>query len=401
MNQYLKYQLLKQSFSGIKLFQFFFCIPIFFLLLTGCSTKIRLYGSPSATQYTKAVIKGYNANIRYWGDEKATINGADIQRLKANKKLFQEINILALSGGAEDGSYGAGFLNGWSKRGNRPQFTMVTGISTGALIAPFAFLGSQYDHILKRFYTQTSTKNILSYTIVGALFGGSAIADTAPLKYTIKKEINNNLVAKLAKEGEKGRVLLIGTTNIDAQRPVVWNITKIAMSGRKDAKKLIQDIILASASIPAVFPPVLIDVMIDGKHYQEAHVDGSVTRQIFVYSRTVNIYEYQNLLGLNPKKNLWLIRNTKIDPVYSPVTLSLKDIAERSISTLVKYQGRDNIYNIISIAQRDGFNVHITNVPKDFNVPLKEFFDPNYMQALYEVGYKKGVSESPWQKEIK
>ncbi len=400
MNQYLKYQLFRQNFSSIKPLRLLCCIPLFFLLLTGCSTKIR-YSAPSATQYTRAVVEGYNANIRYWGDEKATMNGADIQRLKANKRTFQEINILALSGGAEDGAYGAGFLNGWSKRGNRPQFTMVTGISTGALIAPFAFLGPQYDHVLKRFYTQTSTKNILSFTIIGALFGGSSIADTAPLKYTIKKEINNKFIAKLAIEGKKGRVLLIGTTNLDAQRPVVWNITKIAMSGRKDAKKLIQDIILASASIPGVFPPVLMDVMIDGKHYQEVHVDGSVTRQIFVYPRTVNIYEYQNLLGLNPKKDFWLIRNTKIDPVYSPVTLSLKDIAERSISTLVKYQGRDNIYNIISIAQRDGFNVHITNVPKDFDVPLKELFDPKYMRALYEVGYKKGISESPWQKEIK
>ncbi|MEJ2498160.1 MAG: patatin-like phospholipase family protein [Sulfurovaceae bacterium] len=358
MNQYLKYQLYRQKLSGAKLFKLLI-LPLFFLLLIGCSAKIRHYSAPSATQYTQATVKGYNKDIRYWGGEYAKLNNEDLKRLMKNKALFHDVNILALSGGAEDGAYGAGFLNGWTKRGDRPQFMMVTGISTGALIAPFAFLGSRYDHVIKRFYTQSSTKNILS------------------------------------------RVLLIGTTDLDAQRPVVWNITKIAMSGRKDAKKLIRKIMLASASIPGAFPPVLIDVTIDGKRYQEVHVDGSVTRQIFIYPRTLNIYEYENRLGIAPKKTFWLIRNTKIDPVYSPVSLSLRDIAERSISTLIKYQGRDNIYNIISIAKRDGFDVYITNVPKDFDKPLKELFDPEYMRALYDVGYKRGISKSAWQKTLK
>ena len=277
---------------------------------------------------------------------------------------------------------------------------MVTGISTGALMAPFVFLGSQYDDTLKRLYTETSKKKIFSLTIIPALFGGSAIADTAPLRHILKEEVNSKLVAKIAQEGKKGRTLLIGTTNLDAQRPVVWNITKIAMSGRKDAKKLIRKIMLASASVPGAFPPVLIDVMIEGKRYQEVHVDGGVTRQIFVYPRSIDIYKYQNLLKIDPKKDFWLIRNTKIDPVYSPISLSIKDIAERSITTLIKYQGRDNLYNIVAMAQRDGFDIHITNVPKDFDVPLKEMFDRNYMRALYKVGYKAGRNGAGWQKEF-
>ena len=289
MNQYLKYQLCRQKLAGARLFKLLI-VSLFFLLLTGCSTKIRHYSAPSATQYTQATVKGYNKNIRYWGEEYAKLNNEDLKRLMKNKALFHDVNILALSGGAEDGAYGAGFLNGWTKRGDRPQFMMVTGISTGALIAPFAFLGPQYDHVIKRFYTQSSTKNILSFTIVGALFGGSAIADTAPLRSILRKEIDDKFVAAIAKEGAKGRVLLIGTTDLDAQRPVVWNITKIAMSGRKDAKKLIRKIMLASASIPGAFPPVLIDVTIDGKRYQEVHVDGSVTRQIFIYPRVLLIF---------------------------------------------------------------------------------------------------------------
>jgi predicted patatin/cPLA2 family phospholipase len=393
---YLNHIFLKSDTTIIALSKFFF-LSLSLFILTGCSLKTRQYDAPSATQYTTATIKGYK-DIRYWGDKSAKMSEEDIQRLLKNKALLKEVHILALSGGAEDGAYGAGFLNGWSKQGNRPQFTMVTGISTGALIAPFAFLGPQYDHVLKRLYTKTSTKHILSFTIIGALFGGSAIADTAPLRHILTKEINDAFVAQIAKEGEKGRILLIGTTNLDAQRPVVWNITKIAMSGRKDADKLIRDIILASTSIPGAFTPVLIDVVIDKKRYQEVHVDGSVTRQIFIYPNEVNIYEYQKKLGISPKKTFWLIRNTKIDPIYSPVELNIKNIAERSISTLVKYQGRDNIYNIISIAKRDNFDIYITNVPKDFDVPLKEMFDPNYMQALYKVGYQAGKSDSGWHK---
>lgn len=369
------------------------------LVLSACSAKPRMYEAPSADKYTSATIPGYH-NIRYWGDQTSEYVDVTIERLKANKSIKKRVDILALSGGAEDGAYGAGFLKGWSERGDRPEFTLVTGISTGALIAPFAFLGSEYDGVISRLYTETSQKNIFLFTPFTALFGGSAVADTAPLRQILREEIDAAFVAKLAKEGQKGRVLHIGTTDLDAQRPVVWDITKIAQSGQRNAPKLIRNIMLASASIPGAFPPVLIDVLIDGKRHQELHVDGGVTRQIFVYPHDLDVRRFQTKLGIHPQKTFWLIRNTKISPEYAAVPLSLSDIAERSMSTLIKYQGRGDLYNIEALARRDGFKMYITNVPSNFDLPLKEMFDSKYMKALYQVGYEQGRSEKAWKNSL-
>ncbi|MDD2225777.1 MAG: patatin-like phospholipase family protein [Dysgonamonadaceae bacterium] len=373
----------------------FSVLILLILSVSGCTPKSRQFAAPDKKHYTKAVISGHT-NIRYWGDQRAPYADTTIHRLKKNRLLHKRVDILALSGGAEDGAYGAGFLKGWSERGERPEFTMVTGISTGALIAPFAFLGAEYDDVLQRLFTESSRKNIFVLTPFTALFGGSAVTDTAPLRRILKEEIDDAFVAALAREGRKGRILQIGTTNLDAQRPVIWEITEIAKSGHPDAKRLIQQIMLASASIPGVFPPVLIDVMIDGKKHQELHVDGGVTQQIFVYPYDFDVRWYERTLGIRPKKNFWLIRNTKITPEYHAVDLWLSDIAGRSVSTLIKYQGRDNLKSIIAVAKRDGFKVHITHVPASFDTPLEDMFDKKYMKALYKVGYEKGRSESAW-----
>lgn len=372
------------------------------LLLSACSTKARTYYEASSIKdYHNASIAGYH-NIRYWGDHTAeyAYGKSIMKKLSTNKSLRKNIDVLALSGGAEDGAYGAGFLKGWSERGDRPQFFVVTGISTGALMAPFAFLGPKYDDVIKRLYAETTPENIYSLSLTETLFGTS-LGDTTPLRMLLAEEIDDAFIAELAEEAKKGRMLKIGTTNLDAQRPVVWEITEIALSGRSDAKDLIINIMLASSALPGAFPPVLIDVEIDGKRHQEVHVDGGVTRQIFVYPRDMDVRKFQNLLNIHPQKNMWLIRNTKINPDYAPVSLSLSDIAERSISTLIKYQGRGDLMNIISLAKRDGFDVHITNVPKGFHAPLNEMFDLEYRKALYQVGYEKGRKTPAWDTTLK
>ncbi|MFT7824247.1 MAG: patatin-like phospholipase family protein [Sulfurimonas sp.] len=366
------------------------------LLLVGCAAKSRDYAAPSASEYEEANVAGYKKGIRYWGDETASFACLNLSKFKKNKNNHKQVDVLALSGGAENGAYGAGILNGWTQRGDRPEFTVVTGVSAGAIIAPFAFLGPKYDRVIKKLFAENSKENVFDPTPIRALFGGSAMGDASPLRNVLEEEIDDAFIAELAKEGEKGRMLQIGTTNLDAQRPVVWEITEIAKSGRPDAKKLILDIILASASIPGLFPPVLIDVTINGKRYQEVHVDGAVTRQIFVYSSDLDIRRIERTLHIHPKKNIWLIRNHKIDPDYSPVILSVNDISDRSFSTLIKYHGRSDLANITALAKRDGFHIHITNVPKSFHAPLKERFDKAYMQALYQVGYERGRSSATW-----
>ncbi len=367
--------------------------------LGSCASIPRVYPAPEAGNYHLAQIQGFHA-IRSYGDEQpAFLNElVEDQRLKIarNPSLRHRNDVLALSGGGADGAYGAGFLKGWTDRGDRPEFTLVTGVSTGALIAPFAFLGPQYDGALKRFYTETKSSNIFIAQPLTALFGGSALVDPAPLKEIIKQEVSATMVRALAREYGRGRMLLIGTTNLDAQRQVIWNIGRIAASGHPKAAELIRQILLASASIPGAFPPVAIDVVIDGKRYQELHVDGGVTHEIFAYPPAIKVRHIERQLGISPRKSFWLIRNTKINVTYRSVGLGVTDIAERSIGTLIKYQGRGDLIELERLARRDGFRFHLTAVPEDFTIESKEFFDPHYMGELYKVGYQAGISGRSW-----
>jgi Predicted esterase of the alpha-beta hydrolase superfamily len=371
--------------------------------LGGCVSISREFVAPAPTQYEQAQVVGFK-DIRFWGDEIPPYLDKMIARKRqmylTNDTSRQRIDILALSGGGEDGAYGAGFLKGWSKRGNRPEFAVVTGISTGALIAPFAFLGPQYDEVIKRFYTETRPQHIFSLSPLTALFGGPALGDTSPLRRIIRDEINDGLVAAIARESRRGRMLFIGTTNLDAQRPVTWDIGSIAASGSPHAAKLIGDIILASAAIPGVFPPVSFDVRVAGKPYQELHVDGGVTNQIFIYPPAVDAREIDQQLGVKPQKTFWLIRNTKIDPVYEAAGWGVADIVERSISTMIKYQGRSDLMMLEGLARRDNFDLRLTYVPQNFDTPLKGMFDPVYMKDLYQVGYRAALSDDAWKKQV-
>lgn len=367
--------------------------------LGSCATMPRAIPAADAAIYHKAQVDGFH-NIRSWGDELPPFMDEVIAQnreiLRVNPARGKRNDLLALSGGGADGAYGAGFLKGWTERGDRPEFALVTGVSTGALMAPFAFLGSEYDPVLRRFYTETHTSGILNSNIISLLFGGTAAGDSTPLRRRIEKEINAKVIQALARESRRGRTLLIGTTDLDAQRQVIWNIGKIAESGHPGAAKLIHKILLASASIPGVFPPVNFDVVIDGKRYQELHVDGGVTHGVFAYPSSIRVKEIERRLGISPRNTMWLIRNNKILAAYDPVKENAASIAGRSLDTLLKYQGRGDLLDIERLARRDGFHFRLTSVPEEFNEPSSELFDPVYMKALYEVGYRKGRSGAGW-----
>ena len=189
---------------------------------------------------------------------------------------------LALSGGGANGAYGAGFLNGWTKAGTRPVFKIVTGVSTGALMAPFAFLGPEYDDALREFYTTTSSRNIFRMlSIVPQLLGGESLADTGPLQALIAQNVDEAFLRKIAQAHRSGRRLYVGTVDLDSQRFIVWNMGLIAVSGRQDALDMFRKVILASASMPIAFPPVFFDVEAGGRRYDEMHVDGAVAARVF------------------------------------------------------------------------------------------------------------------------
>jgi hypothetical protein len=222
-------------------------------------------------------------DVRWWSDEAPPMIeewmklSPSVLKNKYSDLFGKVHNYLAISGGGADGAFGAGLLVGWTEAGTRPEFGFVTGISTGALIAPFAFLGPAYDAQLKEVYTQYSTSDLIEKRGLFKIIKNDAAAGTDGLRSLLAEYIDEKMMKALAAEYRRGRTLDIGTTNLDAARPVTWNVTRIAASGHPKALELIRQIILASASIPVAFPPVYIEIEKDGQLYDEMHVDGGAT----------------------------------------------------------------------------------------------------------------------------
>ena len=308
----------------------------------------------------------------------------------------QPHNYLAISGGGANGAFGAGLLVGWSTTGKRPVFQMVTGISTGALIAPFAFLGSDYDHVLKEVYTTISTKDIVEKRPLLSLLTGDAAADTTPLQGLLKKYVNNEVIAAIGVEHRRGRGLYVGTTDLDYMRPMIWDIGAIAASGQPGAAKLVRKILLASASIPGAMPPVRIDVMVNGKTYDEMHVDGGTAAQVFVYPSSTDWSQVLKLLDVQGETTAYVIRNSRFKTSYKVVEPKVTPIAGRSISSLIRTQGIGDLYMIYMLTQRDGIDYQLAYIPDEFERQAEEPFDMDYMNELYELGYQMAVKGYPW-----
>jgi hypothetical protein len=270
----------------------------------------------------------------------------------------------------------------------------VTCISTGSLIAPFAFLGPTYDPQLRAVYTEISPEDVYETRgLISAVFH-DALTSTDPLFHLISQYANQDMMNAIAAEYHKGRLLLIGTTNLDVQRPIIWNIGAIAASGKPEALDLFRKILLASASVPGVFPPVMIDVEAGGQHYQEMHVDGGAVAQTFLIPAPIG-----QLVNLRSKqyarqRTAYVIRNARLDPDWASVDRRLLSIAGRSINTMIHYSGYNDVVRIYFTSQRDGVDYKLGYIGSDFNFPHKENFDPAYMRALFEYGYndvKKGT----------
>ena len=317
---------------------------------------------------------------------------------KSQKPNSKPIDYLAISGGGANGAFGAGLLAGWTKAGNRPEFRVVTGISTGALIAPFAFLGPEYDAILKKFYTTTSTKDIIKKRLPFSILTADSCAVTTPLRKLLKNIIDVKMLQKIVIEHDKGRRLLIGTTNLDAKRPVIWNIGIIAKSGTPDALQLIRDIMLASASVPGAFNPVYIEVEANGRRYDEIHVDGGTSSQVFLNPAPLDMRWAMEQIGLKGKSRIYVIRNSRIKSDWETVKPGIVHILGHTISTLIRTQGIGDLYRIYLGAQRDGMDYNLAFIPSDFNEKPKEVFDPEYMGKLFDLGYQMAQNGYPWEK---
>lgn len=348
---------------------------------------------------SNSVVPGYSG-IRYWGDDPNGITPqmtAEIgAQQRASGNMSPNRSFLSISGGSSDGAFGAGVLFGWTAAGTRPEFTIVTGISTGSLIAPFAFLGVPYDQHLKAAYTEISGKDIYRKKGFLGIVGSESFADNSPLRALVDRYVTEPMLQDLTREHARGRRLLVGTTNLDAERPVVWNIGAIASSQQPGRQQLIQDILVASASVPGVFPPVRLKVVADGQSYDEIHVDGGTSNQAFLFPSQFSIANAMKVSGVKRRHTLYVIRNGKISPQYSVVKPKLASIIGKSISSLIKTQGIGDLYRMYANAKRDGVAFRAVWIPETFTDVEPEPFDRAYMNKLFDVGYRMGQQGIPW-----
>jgi hypothetical protein len=378
-------------------------VLLFGLVLTACGPLERGPSVPKSDTVRAQPLGLSNARF-YPDDDPAAFIAEGTSALEREKAYLQSqgvslkrlppVTYLAVSGGGDNGAFGAGLLNGWSELGTRPTFKAVTGVSTGALIAPFAFLGSAYDPPLREVYTTMTPDKIYRTRGFSAALFNDSMADTTPLSLVIAKYFDQTMLDAIAAEYQKGRLLMIGTTDLDAQRPVIWNIGAIAASGRPGALDLVRKILRASAAIPGAFQPVLIDVELDGKKYQELHVDGGAIAQLFLYPPTVDLSQ----LGVKRERRAYIIRNARLDPDYAMAERRTIDIAGRAISTMLAASGKNDVLRVYFISQRDGVDYNLAYIGADFDQPKQEEFDQTYMRALYDYGYRQIKAGQAWHK---
>ena len=320
--------------------------------------------------------------------------------MRENEKL--DLDLLVLSGGGDHGAFGAGFLSGWSRSGTRPEFKLVTGVSTGALIAPFAFLGSKYDDVLKDAYTRIDAGDIYNARVLSLLWN-DAFASTQPLARLIEHYFTDEFINEVAEAHRQGRRLWIATTNLDADRLVVWNMGAIALSDHPDAPDLFRQVILASSSIPGAFPPVLIDVDLHGESYDEMHVDGGVKAQLFINAETLNIASmkrrYLTADGGRPDWRIYVIRNAEVGPHPGQVARKISEITSRSFASLLKSQARSDLERIYFMAKENGIGFNWVAMPADYEPQSDESFDQAEMNRMFEIGYGLGVKGNAWRQQ--
>jgi len=309
--------------------------------------------------------------------------------------------MLALSGGGSRGAFGAGLMSGWTRSGTRPQFTAVTGISTGALMGTFAFLGPEFDGELERFYTSTSNADIFSDRGLSGLLG-DAMKDSKPLKQLIEFNIDERIINAVAEEHQRGRRFLVGTTNLDSARLVVWDMGAIATSDRPDRLQRFRDVLLASSSIPMVFPPVYFPVEWEGKTYWQMHVDGGAVVVVFLSGFVVD--ELNRLTGLRTERgdaavDLYIILNDVLaDRVpEEPVEPTVFGIAEGFVRSLSTAATEDTLVRLYRATRGIGYGFHFASIPADYpnNLPATHFA-PDKMRHLFDYAQARAASGYPW-----
>ena len=305
-------------------------------------------------------------------------------------------SILALSGGGSRGAFGTGFVDAWFESKKMPYFNIVTGVSTGAIMAPFVFLHDKEQmDTLKYFYTHSTTEDVFANDWFSFVSG--YVANAKPLEKILDSLIDEEFLDKIAKEYNKGRRLYIGTTNLDTGKFTVWDMGAIAASHYPNKLARFKKIILASSALPAFVPPQYIKIQEDGKDYYQMHVDGGVYNQIFV----VGILEdWSKLLQLKhlqkTQVTLYLVSNRKYRQrdYYQPVKQNLVDIVKAYVLTEMDLLFDKSTYRIYMAAKAKGYAFKMVAIPNNMK-PIIENptqFEPQKLQKLFDMGYNMGMN---------
>jgi hypothetical protein len=359
------------------------------LAIAGCATVTRI--PYTQQEQAEAVIPGI-PGARLWADDPGIATG---RRSVVSRVARTQPSILALSGGGADGAFGAGLLSGWSARGTRPQFTFVTGSSAGALLAPYAFLGPSYDETIKGVFASGEMSNLLQSDGLSALFGASAFK-SAPLRDLIAHHVDAALLEAIGREYRIGRRLYIVTTNLDAQRTAIWDMGKIAASGDPGALELFRNVMAASATVPGVFAPVLIDVEANGRHFAEMHVDGGVTSNVLIVPEAV-LVSGTPLFPPESRPKVYIIMNGKLAPDFEVVRASTLPIVTRSFETSVRANTRSTLLASLQFAKSRNWEFNIAAIDAEYPKSSAGIFDPGYMGQLFDYGYQRGRSGALFQ----
>lgn len=359
------------------------------LLLGACGTLSREAFDPATARIaTPAAL----ADVRFAAsdtDAAMTSAGPIRARIAADKGDF---TVLALSGGGANGAYGAGVLAGWTRAGQRPRFDVVTGVSTGALAAPFAFLGPDWDARMEAAYTDGGADQLISFKALAPLRGPSLFS-AAPIRRLVEAYVDGAMLQAIAAEHARGRRLLVATTNLDSQETTVWDMGAIATRGDADAVRLFQDILVASSSIPGVFPPVIIGADGPAGRFSEMHADGGVMTPFFTVPESMLLWTDPG--GGVHRGALYILINGQVGSSFGVTRGSLVGILARSWDAMSKASTRTTLAATVGFADRNGLAVQISEIPDEAQAEGLNFKADN-MRRLFRMGYDRALAGKAW-----
>jgi predicted acylesterase/phospholipase RssA len=361
------------------------------LALAGCALPRR---DAPPTIFSTATPVDFPADVRFLSADRASVEAkstAALQHLRGSSK-DGKLRALVLSGGGAGGAFGAGALVGLSRRQERPQFDVVTGVSTGALIAPFAFLGSDWDSQLTEAFTSGQGKRMSVRGLLALPLGASR--RSAALRALVDHYVTPDLIRAVAREAGTGRLLWVATTDLDKEETVIWDLGAIAMRGGEPARKLFRDVVVASASIPGVFEPVLIHVQQGGRLYDEMHVDGNASASLFIAPAAAYfaLLDQRSLDGAQ----VYVLINGQIFDAPQTTPFRLRPIVARTFSVALKHMSRAQVVAVDQFAEKYGMSVQSTYLPFDYPQYSSADFRASTMRPLFEYGARCAQNGRLW-----